>query len=271
MGIYRKLHLSACMAAAFGWMFGVPMVKAQDSGTAKPATQVEDPAPSDDGWHVAVTPYVWFAGVHGDVGTHGLEASVHASFTDIFSYVNIGAMGVVELRYNRIVMPIDVMWIKLSDNKALPFDRVAASIKTKFNETMFTPKIGYRLVDEKRFKVDAVFGLRYWHLGNTLTLQPTQPGGGLYASANWVDAVGGAKFEALLTPKIVMTIFGDAGGGGAHSDYQVGGLLGLRVRKKMILQLGYRYVDVNYRPQQSTFLYDIVQSGIVLGATINLK
>jgi len=108
-------------------------------------------------------------------------------------------------------------------------------------------------------------------LGNTLTLQPAQSGGGLYDSANWVDAVGGAKFEALLTPKIVMTIFGDAGGGGAHSDYQVGGLLGLRVHQKMLLQLGYRYVDVNYRPQQSTFLYDIAQSGIILGATINLK
>jgi hypothetical protein len=271
MSACRKLYLSACLASALGLILGIPVARPQDPGTAKPATLIEDPSPSDDGWHAALTPYVWFAGVHGDVGVRGHDASVHASFSDIFSDVNIGAMGALEVRYNRIVMPIDFMWIKLSDSKALPFDQGVDSVKTKFNQTMFTPKIGYRFIDAKRFKVDAVFGIRYWHLGNTLTLQPTQPEGGLYESANWVDAVGGAKFEALLTPKIVVTILGDAGGVGAHSDYQVAGLLGLRVRKKIILQAGYRYVDVNYRPSQSTFLYDVAQSGIVLGATINLK
>ena len=51
-----------------------------------------------------VTPYLWFAGVHGTTGALGREASVDASFSDIFKYANIGAMGVVETRYNRIIM-----------------------------------------------------------------------------------------------------------------------------------------------------------------------
>jgi hypothetical protein len=41
-------------------------------------------------------------------------------------------------------------------------------------ETLLTPKIGYRFVDSKKVKVDALFGFRYWHLGTNFTLQPTQ-------------------------------------------------------------------------------------------------
>jgi hypothetical protein len=51
-------------------------------------------------------------------------------------------MGVVEPRYKRIVMPVDFMWMKLSDNKALPFDEGATSVKAKMTETLLTPKIG---------------------------------------------------------------------------------------------------------------------------------
>jgi hypothetical protein len=93
---------------------------------------------------------------------------------------------------------------------------------------------------------------------------------GFSASANWVDAAAGGKVQFLLTPKIVTTVLGDAGGGDARSDYQVSGLLGYKLGRKCILQAGYRLMSVNYRPL-STFVYDVTQSGVVLGATINLK
>jgi hypothetical protein len=53
-------------------------------------------------------------------------------------------------------------------------------------------------------------------------------------------------------------------------DYQVAGLLGYRVKPNVILQAGWRYLDVNYRPS-SSFVYDVAQSGLLLGVTINLK
>ena len=48
---------------------------------------------SDEGWHVGFTPYIWFAGIHGTVGAPNHDASVHATFGDIFNYLNIGLMG----------------------------------------------------------------------------------------------------------------------------------------------------------------------------------
>jgi hypothetical protein len=133
-------------------------------------------------------------------------------------------------------------------------------------QTIFTQKLGYRLVDQSRFKVDAVFGYRYWHGRTTFKLQPVSIANGLSGSAGWVDAVAGGKFDLGLTNRTYVTVFGDAGGGTARLDYQVGGALGFRLSKKLIMQAGYRYMAVDYG-SSSQFLYDVALSGIVLGAT----
>lgn len=73
-----------------------------------------------------------------------------------------------------------------------------------------------------------------------------------------------------LSPKATIMVLGDAGGGGANLDYQVAGLLGYKVKPNIIMQAGWRYLDVNYRPS-SNFVYDAAQSGLLLGVTINLK
>jgi hypothetical protein len=114
----------------------------------------------------------------------------------VLSKLNIGLMGAVEVRYSLVIIPVDFLWIKLSDDKALPIEVVAASVKAKMTESIFTPKIGYRIVDEKRLKVDALFGIRYWHLTTDLTLQPTQIRNGFSRLAAWVDAVSVANFNS---------------------------------------------------------------------------
>ena len=62
----------------------------------------------------------------------------------------------------------------------------------------------------------------------------------------------------------------DAGGGGAKVDYQVAGLLGYKIKPTVMLGAGRRYLDVNYRPS-SNFVYDVAQSGLLLGVTFNLR
>ena len=225
-----------------------------------------NPESSDPGFHIGVTPYLWFSGIHGTVGVGGHEASVHASASDVLSNLDIGFMVSVEPRYNRLIFPVDVMWIRLSDTKGLPFDQGVTSIKATMTETIFTQKLGYRLVDQSRLKVDAVFGYRYWHGRTSFRVQPVSILNGISASAGWVDAVAGGKFNIGLTNKTYVLIFGDAGGGTAKLDYQVGGALGFQVSKKWLLQAGYRYMGVNYG-SPSHFLYDVTMSGVVLGAT----
>jgi hypothetical protein len=230
----------------------------QSSGTessSKPA------ASARDSWHVGLSPYLWFAGVHGTVGALGHETGVNASFGDIFSYFNIGLMGEVEARKKRFLLATDIMWMRLSDEKALPINEVGIqSVDAKMKQFLLTPIVGYRVVDKKIIKVDATVGLRYWHLGESLEFKPSLMGG-VSRSQNWADVLGGARIHIPLSQKAMVTIVGDAGGGGANSDYQVAGLLGYTIRKKCILQVGWRYLDANYRGTQS-FVYDTERSTV---------
>lgn len=230
------------------------------------AAAASDP---NSGFHVALVPYLWMSGLNGTVGARGHETSVHASFGDVVSNLNFGIMALADMRYNRIVMPVDFMWMKLSDLRGLPFEEGTTSVKGTLNEDILTPKIGYRVIDKERFKIDGLVGFRYWHIGTTVNLQSNTASASFYQPANWVDAVGGARIEAMLTPKVILTIAGDAGGGGANSDYQVGAGLGFKL-KKVVLQAGWRYMSVNYRPSNGV-ISDIAMSGLILGVVIPLK
>ena len=238
---------------------------------AAPAPQKAATDPNDK-WHFSFTPYLWFAGMHGTVGANGHEASVHADFGDIFSYLNIGLMAGAEARYKKFGAPVDFLWLKLSDDKSVPFERDLSSItiKATMNQTMLAPKVSYRFVDGEMVKVDGNFGIRYLHLGTTLDFTGPGPQPSFYQSANWVDYTGGARIAATPSPRILITILGDAGAGGANLDYQVLGALGYKLKPRIILQAAWRYMDVNYRPP-STFVYDTVTSGLLLGATFNFK
>ena len=226
---------------------------------------------TDDGWHIGVTPYIWFAAAHGTIGALGRDASFHASFGDIFSNLNIGLMGAFEARKKKLLLTTDFVWIKLSDDRALPVNEVGVqSIKAKATQFLLTPKAGYRVVNQERIKIDGQIGFRYWHLSNDFTLEPAILNG-FSDSANWVDVVAGARIELPLTAKAKITVLGDGGGGGANLDYQVAGVLGYQVCKKCVLLGGWRYIDVDYRPSGRGFIYDVATTGPILGFTINLK
>jgi hypothetical protein len=179
-------------------------------------------------------------------------------------------MGAVEVRKKRVLLVTDVMWMRLSDEKGIPLNDVGIqSVDAKVNQFILTPGVGYRIVDSDKLKIDGIAGFRYWHLGESLEFTPSLVGG-VSGSQNWVDALGGARIHIPLSQKAMITIRGDAGGGGANSDYQVAGLLGYKISEKCVLQAGYRYLDVNYR-NSSSFSYNTATSGLLLGVTINLK
>jgi len=226
----------------------------------------------DDGWHFAVSPYLWFPGVHGTIGARGRDVSFKASPGDLLSHFRFGLMGVLEARYKRLLLPLDIMWIRLGDNKALPFPNLMVNTaKLKASEFILTPKIGYRLIDQEKIKIDALVGFRYWHFGENLKFVPSNFNLNFSSSQNWVDPVVGGRITGNLSPKVVAVIAGDVGGWGTGSqlDYQVAGILGYRVKPNVTLQAGYRYLYVNYRSGGT--IIQPTTSGVLFGATFNLK
>ncbi len=226
----------------------------------------------DDGWHFAVSPYLWFPGVHGTIGALGREVDFKASPGDLLSHFRFGLMGLVEARYKRVLLPLDIMWIRLGDNKALPFPNLMVNTaKLKASEFILTPKIGYRLIDEDKIKIDALVGFRYWHFGENLKFVPSNFNLNFSSSQNWVDPIVGGRITGNLSPKVVAVIAGDVGGWGTGSqlDYQVAGILGYSIKPKVTLQVGYRYLYVDYRSGGS--IIQPTTSGVLFGATFNLK
>jgi hypothetical protein len=180
-------------------------------------------------------------------------------------------MGTVETRKEHWVVPVDIMWVALSDDKGLPENEAGIeSISFRSGQFILTPKVGYQIVDTPKLKVDSLVGLRYWHLGERLHFNPVLFNG-VSTSQNWVDGVTGARIEMVLSPKASITVLGDAGGGGAAPDYQVAGLLSVKVKKNLVLAAGWRYLDVHYRNNSRLFLYDMTESGAGLGAVFHFR
>jgi hypothetical protein len=274
MTCFRKCFLVFCSVLALSLLFSMSAIAeepaaltVQEPSTTAPAA----PAPAtndDDKWHFVVAPYLWFPGLSGTTGVLGHTASVHVSAGDVLSNFNFGIMGAVEARKNRLILPVDFMWVRLKDNKGLPeTDFGPTSATVRITESILTPKIGYRLADTERWKLDALFGIRYWHLGESLTLNPSTTQ--FSRAQNWVDFNLGMRVAAAVTPKMSVTVFGDEGAGGSRLDYQVGGFLGYRVKHSTALLLGWRYLYVD-RHENGAFL-DVHSSGPVLGVSFDVK
>jgi hypothetical protein len=236
-----------------------------------------DRTSQDDTWHLSVSPYLWFPGVHGTVGVLGDTADFSASPSDLLSHFRFGIMGAVEARRNRLLVPIDLMWIRLEDTKALPVlppPLIATSATIKATEFLLTPKIGVRLINNKKITADVLAGIRYWYFGESLNFSPSTLGLTRSKSQNWVDPLVGGRIETALSQKTVFTMAGDVGGWGTGSqlEYQVVGLLGYKLKPNMTLQGGYRYLYVDYaKGGPAGAFVTAATSGVVFGATLNLK
>lgn len=225
----------------------------------------------DQGWSLNLSPYIWFAGTHGTVGVLGRDASVHASAGDLLSHFNFGIMGAAEARFDRFVLDGDLLWIRLSDSRALPFPGLnATSVDVRVGQFVWTSKVGYRLIDRANFKADANVGVRYWHLGQKLNLNPSIVGLSVNASQSWADIVVGGRVGVPLGARASITALGDVGGWNATAklDYQFAGLLNLKISPRWTISPGYRYLFVDYRGGKS--IYNMVTSGAVIGLTYTI-
>jgi hypothetical protein len=241
-----------------------------------PLPQAAKSAP-DDGWHFAVSPYLWLAGVHGTaVGPNDNGLGFKASTSDLLSHFQFGLLGAVEARHKWLVTSLDMIWLRLQDNRAIPLPPAVGdgAIGASIHATLFllTPKVGVRLINQEKFKVDALTGFRFWHIGSSLNFNPSTLGLNFNGSTNFVDPLIGGRIEIALSPKITVNILGDVGGWntGSKLEYQVAGFLGYRIKPAITLQAGYRYLNVDYFGSRG-ITTNVTVAGAVLGATINLK
>ena len=245
---------------------------ADDSASADPPQP--DTTGPDTGWHFAVAPYLWFPGTHGTAtGPAGRGLSFRASPGDLLSHFRFGLMGGAEAGRKRLIVTGDVLWVRLRDDKSVPFPGLGASSATmKASEFLLTPKIGLAVVKQEKIKIFALTGMRYWHLGESLSFNPSLLGLNFNGSQNFVDPVVGGRINASLSPKVVVNILGDVGGWGTGSqlEYQWAGTLGYRVNARWAMHAGYRYLYVDKNADRGV-VFKATTAGVVFGITLDLK
>lgn len=251
---------AAASAVAVFCIF-TPGAKAADFGYPSTAAEVVP-----GGWTIIVAPYLWAAGLEGDVGVGGRTAHIDESFGDIIADFDIGFMGVTEVRYNRFAVFSDLTYARLSSTDRTPFGILANKISTTSTSLMWTAAAEYRLVDTPRSNLDFLAGFRLFSIGNELAFKGG-PLGGVSAdkTETWADPIVGLKGNVDLTVRLYLTAWAMIGGFGVSSDsvWDVMGGAGYRFNEKISTVLGYRAAGVEY--EKDGFTYDTVQHGLFTG------
>src|SRR6202789_1397357 len=239
--------------------------------TANAQIEVESPQQeatyANDVWHVSASPYLWLAGLNGDLNLSGHEAAVHQSFGDIFSNLKVGVMGLGEVRRGRVGVLTDLLFVRVGDQGAVPVPQLPFPVQVKLTSTTFTltPEFAYRVYSQKHFAADVLGGLRYYHLGANSNFNAGPLGQFSYSGTNdWADVTAGARLLARVTPKIGAFLIGDAGGGGSSPTWEIVYGAGYKVLKNATAQIGYRRLYFN-RQDGSNFGLEATQQGLILG------
>lgn len=241
--------------------------------------QVEPDVPSaqpsfrNDYWHISVSPYLWLAGLDGNLNVLGQRAAVRQSFGDILSNIKFGVMGLTEVRRGRFGVLTDLLYVHIGDQRAVPIPQLPTSLPVAItsNTLTLTPEVAYRVYRDDRFRVDVTGGFRYYHISAKLNANAGALGQAFYSRANnWVDAIGGARFQVRLTQRTGLFLLCDAGGGGSGPSWQLVTGLGYQLSKRATAQFGYRRLYFS-RQDGPGFGFNATQEGFILGITSRFR
>jgi hypothetical protein len=252
------------------------------AGPPEPVME-KSPSPAAAGenpWSFRAAFYGWMQSLNGTVGVRGIESDVDIRFSDILQDLNIGAMGVLELRYRRWAVMADMVYADLRGSADTPFNFFFTKVDYEQKQFLGNFVLSYLLVDDSRFKLDVYAGARVNYLeseitliGNRLPLPPgfptfIVPNRGFGGSKAWVDPIIGGRFQANIAGPCFVRVGGDIGGFGVSSEFtwQAYGVLGVNVTRNMSIGAGYRALGTDY--SSGGFKYDLIASGPVIGSEI---
>jgi len=221
-----------------------------------------------DDWQFRLTPYLWFAGLEGDVTPVASLPSVpvDVSPSQAVKDTDAGVMVMFDARRGHHGLYLDFIYTDVrSDEDIVP--ELDLSVRTVTKSTMFTAAYEYQVLAAERGGVDALLGARYWEVDSKLSLSGPLGLSG-QNKEDWIDPFVGAKGWTMFGASSFYFAGGAAIGGlGAGSDlfYEINANVGYRWTNSIGTSIGYRYFNVDY--DHSSFKYDVEQQGWQVGLT----
>ncbi len=226
------------------------------------------PALAQDAWRFEGTPYLWAAGMKGDVGVGRLSATgVEMTFPDILKDLRIGFMGSLEGRKGDAGFLLDLVYMKLDQDQPAPAPFLG-DVQARPTQAAYTGAFTYR-VSKGAMPVDLLAGVRVNDVKLDLSLSSSAlaPGGRRVGrSRTWTDGFVGARVEVPVAPRWTLTAYGDIGAGGSDSTWQVMAGANYALSPKSTAKFGYRQVRVDYHRDE--FLFDMASGGLYGGLAL---
>lgn len=281
------VRLQSLLAVGIGLLWATPASAAQgnagvatesplatDADTAEVYSVSAQPAKASfaakSGWEISAGPYLWMAGLKGDMGVAEEVApvAIGLSFGDILSHLKFTLMGNFEARHGHFVATGDLLFLKMgaSDNIDIrEVDFLDADLQTSTFVTTLTA--GYRVVDKGRQSLDLFAGGRINSMKTELDLTGPRRSFSGSKTETWVDPVIGLRLQAPMDQRWSLAAYGDIGGFGMGSDlsWQLMGVAKYELSRRWSMSGGWRHLDIDYH--KNGFVFDAAMDGPILGAT----
>lgn len=263
----RRLMLGVTALAAWTPAFAQPAA-ASTSADLATAYAADEPGSEDssDDLHVSITPYLWIAGVKGDVGIPRgeEEVDVDRSFADILGDLKFAFMGTLDADYRRFVLHTDIIYLSLGADVERPDSLIFTEGEFDAKLLIATGALGYRVIDRGPMYVDLYAGGRLVSLDVDLSLEGPLQTREASASPSNISPLVGGKARFPLSDRWAIGLQGDIG---FDSDvkWQVAGTVQYQLSNHWRAGLGYRHLQLHHDKDDAEL--DIAFSGPLLAFT----
>jgi len=210
-------------------------------------------APTADPWRFDFDIIGWGPSVSGSIGVGGHQANVDVGLDTLLGDLNGIAMLGFELRKEKFGFYTQPNWISLETD-----GNVGPLHATDDMQIWIVDAAGFYQLgkwgQEKPVTLDALAGVRYWHVSDELTLKGPR---GIINYNNsdstyLIDPIIGLRTKIYLTRKLSVSLHGDVGGFGVSDNssdltWQALGMLGYDFTRHFSLAVGYRALST-YQP-----------------------
>ena len=242
-----------------------------EDATAEPDDEPADKNATtreDDDWQFEIAPFLWATSLSYDASVGPIGASGDVDFTDLASILDIGFSLHAEARKNRFGAFLEGSYILSSaDNRANigPIPVLGVKVDVEIALTQITLGGMYRLGDPG-CTLDLMAGVRYTRLDADMSIGPFIDAS---VTKEFLDPMVAARLRWDLAEKWRLALRGEAGGFGVDTELTWGiqGTIGYRLRENMVLEVGYRYFDMELA--QGPIDLDMQMHGPIIGLAIS--
>lgn len=250
----------------------------QPVGQAEPKPETDGPTPpapsSDpDGWHFQMMPYVWLAGLQGNLRVRNNTVRIDSSPSDLLKQLDFAFATQFEAGKGKFKFILDENYVNLGTSGVGPLGQVT-DVEPTLNILEFGASYAPVVVQNKNSSASAPLpptlsleiegGGRYTHT----RLELNRPNLSAEGSRSIVDAFIGNRIKVRPHPAVTLIGKYTVGGGGSHFAWTAAGLVDLRWKPSFSVWAGYQVLDMDADQASNTIGFNGRLRGLILGLTM---